>query len=101
MIPFRSLAFIIEAPQAGHGTPCLAESLQSQNSRGQRVGAEHFYWEHPERFVQYGTHLFDPGLPETARLSVRWFGYRDPIRRGCDHMDDYFYPYPIGAIVPR
>ena len=59
----------------------------------------HLYYQHPERFIKYGSQLyFDPGLPENRNWIYNVV--RDIINRydvDAIHMDDYFYPYPIAG----
>jgi uncharacterized lipoprotein YddW (UPF0748 family) len=57
----------------------------------------HIYFQHPERFLQYGKQLyFDPGQPENRAFICQVV--RDITARydiDAIHMDDYFYPYPL------
>jgi uncharacterized lipoprotein YddW (UPF0748 family) len=59
----------------------------------------HLYYQHPERFIQYGNQLFfDPGLPENRAHICKVV--KDIVKRydvDAIHLDDYFYPYPIAG----
>jgi uncharacterized lipoprotein YddW (UPF0748 family) len=73
------------------------------NTRTSTVASSHPTRKHPEWFVDYGdaagtTRYFDPGLPEVRNFVTEVV--RDIVRRyDVDgiHMDDYFYPYPVGG----
>ena len=59
----------------------------------------HVYYKHPEWFVKYGRQtLFDPGVPECREYICTIV--KDIVSRydvDAIHMDDYFYPYPVGG----
>lgn len=68
-------------------------------SADERLPSDHLYYKEPGLFVRYdGRIYFDPGVPR-ARQHIL-----DVIRDIADrydidglHMDDYFYPYPVGG----
>ena len=59
----------------------------------------HIYHSHPERFVKYaGKIYFDPAYKENRDYIARIV--KDIVTRydvDAIHMDDYFYPYPVGG----
>jgi uncharacterized lipoprotein YddW (UPF0748 family) len=59
----------------------------------------HIYYQHPEWFVKYGKQIFfNPGIPECRKFINDVV--RDIVSRydvDAIHMDDYFYPYPVGG----
>ena len=73
------------------------------NTRTSSISSTHPTKQHPEWFVDYGTgssvtRYFDPGMPEVRNFVTNVV--RDIVRRyDVDgiHMDDYFYPYPVGG----
>lgn len=73
------------------------------NTRTSSIASSHPSRQHPEWFVDYGvgssiTRYFDPGMPEVRDFVTSVV--RDIVRRyDVDgiHMDDYFYPYPVGG----
>lgn len=97
---FDPLEFIIdECHKRGMELHAWLNPYRARAGAGSQLSANHIYWRHPERFVQYGTQIFfDPGLPENR-------GYicdvvHDIVSRydvDAIHMDDYFYPYPIAG----
>ena len=67
------------------------------------MASTHPYFQHPERFFQYGSLiLFNPGLEENRQHICQIVS--DIVQRyDVDgiHMDDYFYPYPqAGVEIP-
>ncbi len=58
----------------------------------------HIYHSHPEWFVKYADkYYFNPTLPQTRSWLCSVVS--DIVRRydiDAIHMDDYFYPYPVG-----
>ena len=73
------------------------------NTRTSSVSSTHPSRQHPGWFLDYGagssiTRYFDPGIPEVRNFVTTVV--RDIVRRyNVDgiHMDDYFYPYPVGG----
>ncbi|HSK11725.1 MAG TPA: family 10 glycosylhydrolase [Phnomibacter sp.] len=73
------------------------------NTRTSSVASSHPTRKFPEWFVDYGdasntTRYFDPGIPEARNFVTNIV--RDIVKRyDVDgiHMDDYFYPYPVGG----
>ena len=59
----------------------------------------HIYHSHPERFVKYaGKIYFDPAYKENRDYITRIV--KDIVERydiDAIHLDDYFYPYPVGG----
>jgi len=59
----------------------------------------HVFFKHPDWFIQYADLTwFDPGNPE-CRSFIKDV-VRDLVRHydiDAVHMDDYFYPYPVGG----
>ena len=55
---------------------------------------------YPDRFIAYdGQLIFDPGLPENRKYICKII--TDIMERydvDAIHMDDYFYPYPVGGV---
>lgn len=97
---FDPLAFIIdECHQRGMELHAWLNPYRVQSNINSELAPDHLYWDHPERFVQYGNQLyFDPGLPENRGFINRVV--RDIVMRydvDAIHMDDYFYPYPIAG----
>ena len=97
---FDPLAFIIkECHKRGMELHAWLNPYRIKTHVDNELAPEHIYWEHPERFVQYGTQLFfDPGLPENRTFICEVV--RDIVTRydvDAIHMDDYFYPYPIAG----
>ncbi len=64
------------------------------------LAENHIYYRYPERFVVYNKQiLFDPGIPENRQYICQVV--RDIVMRydvDAIHMDDYFYPYPVGGM---
>ncbi len=62
--------------------------------------SNHLYFKHPERFVQYGNQIyFNPAYKENRDYICKVVA--DVVARyDVDgiHMDDYFYPYPVGGL---
>ena len=69
-------------------------------SEKEELPVNHIFYQHPERFVRYGTQLyFDPGWPENRDFIADVV--KDIITHydvDAIHMDDYFYPYPIAKV---
>ncbi len=63
------------------------------------IAPNHITRQHPEWFITYGKNkIFDPGLPEVITYVTTVV--KDIVTRyDVDgiHMDDYFYPYPVGG----
>ncbi len=63
------------------------------------ISADHIFRRHPEWFWEYNKQwYFDPALPETREwicTIVQDIVSRYDIQ--AVHMDDYFYPYPVGG----
>lgn len=63
------------------------------------IAPNHITKQHPEWFLSYGDKkYFNPGLPEVRNHVVKVV--QDLVSRykiDGIHMDDYFYPYPIGG----
>lgn len=70
-------------------------------SKAMTLDKQHLYYQHPEWFVRYDERLYlNPGLPE-SRSYIRTI-VKDIVSRyeiDALHMDDYFYPYPVGGQV--
>ena len=63
------------------------------------ISSHHITRTHPEWFINYGDKkYFNPGLPQ-VRNFIRDIVKDIVTRYSIDavHMDDYFYPYPIGV----
>ena len=64
------------------------------------LAAEHVFRQHPEWFWEYNKQwYFDPGLEVTREWICTIV--QDIIQRydvQAIHMDDYFYPYPVGKL---
>ena len=95
---FDPLAFIIdECHKRGMELHAWLNPYRVQSNIINELAPEHIYWDHPNRFLQYGNQLyFDPGLPENRAYIVDVV--RDIVSRydvDAIHMDDYFYPYPL------
>lgn len=69
-------------------------------SEREELPFNHIFYQHPERFVRYGSQLyFDPGWPENIDFIAKVVN--DIVSRydvDAIHMDDYFYPYPITGV---
>jgi uncharacterized lipoprotein YddW (UPF0748 family) len=69
------------------------------SSENEILAQNHVYWKHPEWFLKYGKQTyFDPGRPESREFITKVV--KDIVSRyevDAIHMDDYFYPYPIGG----
>ena len=69
-------------------------------SEKEELPFNHIFYQHPERFVRYGSQLyFDPGWPENIEFISKVVN--DIVSRydvDAIHMDDYFYPYPITGV---
>lgn len=69
-------------------------------SEKEELPFNHIFYQHPERFVRYGSQLyFDPGWPENRDFIADVV--KDIITHydvDAIHMDDYFYPYPIAKV---
>ena len=67
-------------------------------SDNERLPSGHLYYREPELFIRYGGKIyFDPGNPRSREYILEVI--RDIASRyDIDglHMDDYFYPYPVG-----
>lgn len=64
------------------------------------LSKEHIYYKHPEWFVSYNKNrYFDPGIP-ACRAYICSVVDDIVTRYDVDaiHMDDYFYPYPVGGL---
>jgi len=63
------------------------------------VSSNHITRQHPDWFITYGKNkIFDPGRPEVVDYVTKVV--KDIVTRyDVDgiHMDDYFYPYPVGG----
>ncbi len=97
---FDPLAFIIdECHKRGMELHAWMNPYRVQSNITSKLADDHMYWNHPERFLQYGNQLyFDPGLPENRGHISRVV--TDIVSRydvDAIHMDDYFYPYPIAG----
>lgn len=68
-------------------------------SKTVKVDDTHLSMSHPEWCVTYDGRIYlDPGLPE-SRAHIRQV-VKDIVKRydvDAIHMDDYFYPYPVGG----
>ena len=68
-------------------------------SKWTKMAPGHLYEQHPEWFVRYDGKLYlNPAMPE-CRSYVREV-VKDIVSRydvDAIHMDDYFYPYPVGG----
>lgn len=66
------------------------------------ICADHIWRRHPEWFWEYNKQwYFDPGLEVTREWICTIV--QDIISRydvQAIHMDDYFYPYPVGKLLP-
>lgn len=98
---FDPMAFLIEE--------CHKRNMEFHawlNPYRARMGSEtdlasnHIYFKHPEWFVTYNKQLlFDPGLPACRQFICKVV--QDIVSRydvDAIHMDDYFYPYPVGGM---
>lgn len=68
-------------------------------SKAMKVDAKHIASQHPEWCITYDGRIYlDPGLPE-CRKYIRSVVNDIVARYDIDaiHMDDYFYPYPVGG----
>lgn len=97
---FDPLAFIIEeCHKRGMELHAWLNPYRVKASKNFELAPEHIYWQHPERFVEYGNQMFfDPGLPENRGFICDVV--HDIVSRydvDAIHMDDYFYPYPIAG----
>lgn len=97
---FDPLAFLIEeCHRRGMELHAWLNPYRVKTNITNRLAAGHICERYPERFVQYGNQLFfDPGLPENRSFICEVV--RDIVSRydvDAIHMDDYFYPYPIGG----
>ena len=93
------LAYMIEACHARNMELHAWLNPYRVCSTSQTLAADHIYFKHPEWFVEYGDQiLFDPGLPQSRKF-IREVVADIVTRYDVDaiHMDDYFYPYPVGA----
>lgn len=63
------------------------------------IAPDHITRQHPDWFITYGKNkIFDPGRPEVIDYVTKVV--KDIVTRyDIDgiHMDDYFYPYPVGG----
>ena len=68
-------------------------------SKNMKQSSSHIAVQHPEWCFTYdGRKYLDPGLPE-SRAHIRQV-VKDIVKRydiDAVHMDDYFYPYPVGG----
>ncbi len=92
------LQFMIdEAHARGMELHAWLNPYRVTTSPNEVLPANHIFYQHPERFVRYGTQLyFDPGWPENREFIGKVVN--DIVSRydvDAIHMDDYFYPYPI------
>lgn len=97
---FDPLEFIIdECHKRGMELHAWLNPYRVQSTIMSELAKDHIYWDHPERFVQYGNQrYFDPGLPENRGFIAAVV--RDIVSRydvDAIHMDDYFYPYPVAG----
>ncbi len=97
---FDPLSFLIEeCHKRGIELHAWLNPYRAQSNVMNDLAPQHIYWDHPERFLNYGNQLyFDPGLPENRAYIVNVV--RDIVSRydvDAIHMDDYFYPYPIAG----
>lgn len=97
---FDPLAFITEeCHKRGMELHAWLNPYRVKVNINNQLAPDHIYWQHPERFVQYGNQLFfNPGLPENRTFICDVV--RDIVSRydvDAIHMDDYFYPYPIAG----
>lgn len=97
---FDPLAFLInECHQRGMELHAWLNPYRVQSNKNNPLAPQHIYWQHPERFIEYGNQLFfDPGLPENRAFICNVV--RDIVSRydvDAIHMDDYFYPYPLAG----
>ena len=95
------LRFMIdEAHARGMELHAWLNPYRVTTSPKEELPVNHIYYDHPERFVRYGTQLyFDPGWPENRDFIADVV--KDIITRydvDAIHMDDYFYPYPVAKV---
>lgn len=95
---FDPLALLVEeCHKRGMELHAWLNPYRVQSNKKNPLAKNHIYWQHPERFIEYGNQLFfDPGLPVNRAFICNVV--RDIVSRykvDAIHMDDYFYPYPI------
>lgn len=95
------LQFMIEETHArGMELHAWLNPYRVTTSPREELPFNHIFYQHPERFVRYGTQLyFDPGWPENIDFIAKVVN--DIVSRydvDAIHMDDYFYPYPISGV---
>ena len=97
---FDPMAFLIqECHKRNMEFHAWLNPYRASTAGNTRFADSHIYHKHPEWFVTYNKQiLFDPGLPESRQFICRVV--RDIVGRydvDAIHMDDYFYPYPVGG----
>lgn len=98
---FDLMAFLIEeCHKRNMEFHAWLNPFRASTSGTTRFADSHIYNKHPEWFVTYNKQiLFDPGLPESRQFICKVV--RDIVSRydvDAIHMDDYFYPYPVGGM---
>lgn len=94
------LAFIIrEAHQRGMELHAWINPYRGASNAKANLAPNHPAHLHPEWFITYNNQLvLNPGLPESRRYVSTIV--RDLVLRydiDALHLDDYFYPYPVGG----
>ena len=97
---FDPMAFLVrECHRRGMEFHAWLNPFRAGTAGTENLADSHVYHDHPEWFVTYGKLLlFDPGVPacrEHICRVVRDIVYRYDV--DAIHMDDYFYPYPVGG----
>lgn len=98
---YDPLAFMIqETHKRGMEFHAWLNPYRAEFSIGKSsIAADNMLRKHPEWFLTYGTtRYFDPSNKQVQQFVVDVI--RDIVRRydvDAIHMDDYFYPYPIGG----
>jgi len=97
---YDPLAFMIEEAHKRHMEfhAWLNPYRAVFNLGSSSISPSHITRKHPEWFINYaGKKYFNPGLPQVREFIKEVVS--DMVKRykvDAIHMDDYFYPYPVG-----
>ena len=97
---FDPLTFIIEeCHKRGMELHAWLNPYRVTTSQNDKLVTNHLYFKKPNLFVNYGGKIyFDPGYQENRKFICNVV--KDIVLNydvDAIHMDDYFYPYPIGG----
>lgn len=94
------LAFVIEeCHKRGMELHAWVNPYRGASNAKAKLADNHPARKYPELFVRYNNQLvLDPGLPDSRKYVIKVL--QDLVQRydfDALHLDDYFYPYPVGG----